>query len=316
MIEKQNILSLHYEDIQGLIVDVLKKRPAYSVKKASLATEILRGLEIDIRREARKIFESRVFEVVEMLKEKGIIKEYVSKNVRLKLKDIHEYPLFRMPEGKTPGRQSDETAADLADDEADFDTAAEIPDLPDEVYEDEKEDTETDLTSGGIPFGGIIDPETNRLLEIFLEKDGSDVKEGGRTNISGGKPPDLLQEIKAHYEQDRNIKIVLESDKLLLKVTTTSGHIDLVINFLEETGTVDIKSYIPYLGDARREVGQLFWGSGYKGELSVIGWRDQEFFSIADSMLVSKVSFRDVIERIDRVIFESAQVDKIIDKYL
>lgn len=251
-----------------------------------------------------------------MLKEKGIIKEYVSKNVRLKLKDIHEYPLFRMPEGKTPGRQSDETAADLADDEADFDTAAEIPDLPDEVYEDEKEDTETDLTSGGIPFGGIIDPETNRLLEIFLEKDGSDVKEGGRTNISGGKPPDLLQEIKAHYEQDRNIKIVLESDKLLLKVTTTSGHIDLVINFLEETGTVDIKSYIPYLGDARREVGQLFWGSGYKGELSVIGWRDQEFFSIADSMLVSKVSFRDVIERIDRVIFESAQVDKIIDKYL
>ena len=317
LIDKDKILRLSFTEIQEIVIDILKNRSANSIKKDSLSTQILRGLGIDIRREARKKFEYRVLEVVEILKEKGTIKEYKSKNVRLKLNDIHEFTLFNEPEGGAPCAQRGEATVDQDHDEGDFDTEIGIPDLPDEVSEDEKEDDdEIDMSSRETSANGMTDPEIERLLGIFLGTNGAESGLSGRNNLNKGQYSNLLQEIKEHYDKDTNIRVQLAPNKIALNVRTSSGHIALLINLDEVRGEIAIRSLIPYLENANLEILRLFSTGNYIGSLGVEESEGQFYFSVKDSVLTPKVDSAEIIKRIDQIISESIKIDEIIDKYL
>jgi hypothetical protein len=317
LIDKENILALGFTDIQGLIIGILTKRPAHSIKKDNLSTQILRYLGIDIRREARKKFESRVLKVVEILKEKGIIKEYKSKNVRLKLSNIHKDILFKEPEEDAASILTKEAIPDQDHEEGDFDTETGIPELPDEVSEDEiEDDNEIDKSSGEISAGGMADREMERLLGIFLGTNGAGAGPSGGNNLIKGKYSNLLQEIKEHYDKNANVQVELAPHKLALRVRTSSGHIVVLINLDEAREEMAVKSLIPHLENANLEILRLFSTCNYVGSLSVEESQGQFYFSVKDTVLISRADCAEIIKRIDQIILESINIDEIIDKYL
>lgn len=317
MIDKEKIFDLGLKDIQGFIIKILKERSANSIKKDNLSTQILRGLEIDIRREARKKFEYRVLDAVEILKEKRIIKEYRSKNVRLKLNNIHEFTLFKKPEGDAPPAQPEEATVDKDHDEGDFDMETGIPDLPDEALEDDKEDDEErDYSSEETSGDSLIDPEIERLLEIFLDTNGAKTGPADMSNLVEGPYSNLLQNIKEHYDKNVNVQMQLAPNKLALSIRTSSGHIVLLINLDEVMGEIAVRSLIPYLENANLDILRLFSTSNYIGVLGVEEQRGQLFFSIKDSIPALQVPCAEIIMRIDLIISESIQIDEIIDRYL
>jgi hypothetical protein len=317
LIDKEKILGLSFAEVRELIIDVLKNRPANSVKKDSLSTEILRRLGVDIRREARKKFEYRVLRAVEVLKKKGIIKEYKSKNVRLKLNDIHEFSLFKKPNLDPPLTQAGEATLERDHDEEDFDTEIRIPDFPDEITEDENaDDDEVDLTSGEKYVDGITDPEMERLLKIFLDANRTDTEPSGRDNPNVGQYSNLLQEIKEYFDKDVRVQAQLAPNRIALIVKTNSGKIVLLINLDEVRGEAAISSIIPYLEDANLDVVRLCSTCHFMGSLSVEESQGQLYFSVKDALLISKVDRVGIIKRIEEMISESIKIDEIIDRYL
>jgi len=76
--------------LQSAIIDVLKNRPGHSIAVKSLTKEVLKNLNIQTRAGPRLEFEKRVRRASGVLKKKGLIEEYKSKNLRMKLIDNGE----------------------------------------------------------------------------------------------------------------------------------------------------------------------------------------------------------------------------------
>lgn len=317
-ISKKKILTMNSKQLQEQIILTLEKRPAQSVKKANLPSEVLKNIGMDIRRTARKKFEKKVFRTVESLINYRIVKEYKAKNIRIKLQKEYKNRLFTVSEEpKAIFQQGD---IDLIQEE-EYETInsdlieKEIPDLPDNNF---KEAELIPSESETIADEATSPSEKERLLDIFLGEDKYKKQEDyeGRSDSYDIQKTSLLQNLKKIYDKNDRIDSSASFSELRLKVNTDSGYIIVVINLHEVRKEIIIKSFIPYLEEATLDILKLFSRVDFMGSLCLEDVKSQLFFSIRISVDLAKFLHEEIVSLVDQIIAESCKIEEIIDSYL
>ena len=83
--EKRKTNAISAKDIQNAILAILDRRPKNSIALKALTKEVCRELSLLTRGNPRKEFDKRIRRCVGVLKRKDLVKEYKSKNVRIRL---------------------------------------------------------------------------------------------------------------------------------------------------------------------------------------------------------------------------------------
>jgi hypothetical protein len=320
---KAKILGISSQDLQNLIIQILEHRK--TIRKNKLSDAVLKHMKVDIRRSTREKFERKTFRALKSLVTNNIIREFKNRKdlgdeyIRVKLTPNYEnrlsFPKSRR-ERISKFEDRDINSIEPIDDVLDSEVfERELPDLPDSDFDDDEEESVIEAEDD---FSESKHEEKDDLLKVFLGKN-SDMEENDLDDKSkplGVQQKHLLQSLKESFDGNENIETYMSFAELRLKISTTSGYIVVLINSLGAKKEIIIRSFIPYFEEAIIDILRLLSHVDYQGTLCIEEFQNQDFFSIRETVDLTKYSHNEIIAIIEQLIYESVKLEEVIDRHL
>jgi len=308
-------LGLSRPALKVAIIETLKSRSKHSSKRDDLVRHVLRHLGDNMRGRARKEFAKRLTQVAQDLKRARIVQFYKAKNKRIRLAPGYASGYERLK--RRLSRQQASASGDLFGSGA-TEVASEprvrirdLPDLPDEVYDDDEGDTPVAPEYSPTEEEDVPDEDTERLVGILSSPAEEPEEILGRADTPSAGTPDtqsanaLLIELAGLLEAVPGLAVRRVFQELRLSLHVGEDVVQGTVGYLPLDASLRVRIYLPFVASAAVDLLRLFGLDDFTGTVCMASGTSQESYVVRRTIRVKSHSAVEVANMIQQLFSEA-----------